>query len=105
MDDDQRKIEMRTIEYLVRRNRKRRAQQYLDPELDRIRMGEVSPLDLAKPTGDNYSRRCMTCGHLVFVRGLTRCPKCEAFLNVWDRRGRLLRNQSVLGGDMIKEAA
>jgi rubrerythrin len=82
---------------MAHRARKRRAQQHLDPELDRIRMGEVTPLDLAQPTSDNYSRRCMTCGHLILVRAITRCPKCESFLNVWDRKGKLLRNQATLG--------
>jgi len=100
--------EMRTIEYMARRGRKRRAQQHLDPELDHIRMGELTPLDLAKPTGDNYSRRCMSCGHLVLVKIFNRlsfdyCPKCGKPLNIRDRKLKLMRNQSVLGGAMMEE--
>ena len=93
---------------MFRKAGKRRAQQHLDPELDRIRVGEVTPLDLAKPTGDNYSRRCMRCGHLVLVKIFNRlsfdyCPKCHAPLNIRDRKLKLMRNQSVLGGAMIAQ--
>jgi hypothetical protein len=101
-------IGMRTIEYMARRGRKRRAQQHLDPELDRIRMGEVFPLDLAKPTSNEYSRRCMACGHMILVKtfnrmDITSCPKCGAILNIWDRKSKLMRNQTTLASVMVIE--
>jgi hypothetical protein len=82
---------------MLRRHASKRAQKHLTPELDRLDLRPIEPLDLSAPSVSPFYRQvCSDCGFVILVKGVQFCPRCGTIARLFDRKGKHMKNQSTL---------